>query len=121
MNNFLTQEDVEQATADQLLVIMLEIKDLENDLARWASQEQRLNRYKLASQFLPSSLSVSSSIRSFLMFSCREISSLGMEREARAHEAARALSSLRDITEDLKMKELVIFDYTKQSHETETR
>ena len=44
MNNFLTQEDVEKATADQLLAIMLEIKDLENELSRWASQEQKLNR-----------------------------------------------------------------------------
>lgn len=44
-----------------------------------------------------------------------------MEREARAHEAAKALSQLRDIKEDLKMKELIIYDYTKQAHETETR
>lgn len=39
MNTFLTQEDIEKATADQLLAIMLEIKDLENELARWSNQE----------------------------------------------------------------------------------
>jgi hypothetical protein len=45
MNSFLTQEDVEKATADQLLAMMLEIKDLEIELGRWASQEQKLTRY----------------------------------------------------------------------------
>jgi hypothetical protein len=57
----------------------------------------------------------------FVTYTNREISGLSMEREARAHEAARALSQLRDIKEELKMKELVIYDYTKQSHEAETR
>lgn len=44
-----------------------------------------------------------------------------MEREARAHEAAKALSQLKSVKEDLKMKELIIYDYTKQVHESETR
>ncbi len=44
-----------------------------------------------------------------------------MEREARAHEAAKALSVLKDVREELKMKELVIYDFTKQVHESEVR
>jgi hypothetical protein len=141
MNTFLTQEDVEKTTADQLLTIMIEIKDLENDLARWAGQEQKLNRWVCCfhhSMLITSShLALPSTARHAPLFFCllasfaysflfphtlkREIASLSMEREARAHEAAKALSVLRDIKEELKMKELVIYDYTKQAHETETR
>lgn len=51
MNNFLTQEDVEKATAEKLVAIMEEIKDLDNELARWVSQEQKLNRYLAQNHF----------------------------------------------------------------------
>lgn len=44
-----------------------------------------------------------------------------MEREARAHEAAKAQATLRDVEEELKMKDMVIYDFTKQVHETEAR
>lgn len=43
--NFLAQEDVEKGTSDRLKQILLEIKNMENDLARWMNQEHSLNRY----------------------------------------------------------------------------
>eukprot|EP00741_Cyanophora_paradoxa_P004850 tig00000836_g4705.t1 len=94
INNFLKQENLEKDKAEQLTKVLVEIRDLEAEVAALAIQEHGLSR---------------------------ELAELSSHREIRAREAARATARYRETKEEIKVKELVIMDLGKKNAETAQR
>ena len=69
-------------------------KELEHQIALWTSEEHKQNK---------------------------QIALLSAQREIKAREASKAIHHERETKEDLKVKELLLLDLTKKSHETSHR
>ena len=92
--NFLRQEVVEKEKKDQLEAQMKVIKDLEMQIVKWNAEEQRQNK---------------------------TIQILSAQREIKAREASKAQNLEKETKEELKIKELIIVDLSKNFSETNNR
>uniref|UniRef100_A0A7S4FAG5 Cilia- and flagella-associated protein 58 central coiled coil domain-containing protein n=1 Tax=Chrysotila carterae TaxID=13221 RepID=A0A7S4FAG5_CHRCT len=94
ISSFLKQESAEKEKQQLLKQLLADIKMLEEELME-ASKEEQTQR--------------------------KMVASLSAEREANAREAAKTVTAARETHEELKVKELVIMDLTKQLTETGSR
>lgn len=88
---YLRQEGVEQAKKNELKDLIAQVKEKEQELAEWTSEEAKQNRI---------------------------IGMLGSQREMKAREASVAIQNEQDTVQELKIKELEILDYAKKCNET---
>ena len=94
INSFLKQEGIEKEKQEFLKGIMGTVKELEEELLEEARYDQQQRKV---------------------------VAKLTGEREAVAREAAKSVKAVKEIHEDLKVKELVIIDLSKQHVEMGAR
>ncbi|KAG3118844.1 hypothetical protein PI124_g2623 [Phytophthora idaei] len=88
---FLKQEDGENAQSAELEALSAQVAGLEAEVAQWLVEESKQKKL---------------------------VTMLTAQRELKAREAASALNSERQTQQELKTKELVIFDLAKKWNET---
>lgn len=88
---FLKQEDGEKTQSRELEALTTNVTALEDDVAQWLLEESKQKKL---------------------------VAMLTAQREMKAREAASALEAERQTQQELKMKELVIFDLAKKWNET---